>query len=47
MTRQVLEGAIAGGIMLTLFTLLMTVGYWERHERAIWDDICWSTCHVG
>jgi len=30
----------AGVLMLAVFALLMTGGYWLRHDRAIWDDLC-------
>jgi len=38
------ESAIVTAVMLALFALMMTGGYWLRHDRAVWDDICWVEC---
>lgn len=38
------QGLAPAALMLGLFALMMTGGYWLRHDRAVWDDICWQEC---
>lgn len=42
------EQIICSVAMLTVFTLIMTVGYWLRHDKWIWDDLaCVEVCELA
>lgn len=38
------RGMATAAVMLIAFSLFLTAAYWLRHERLIWDQVCWVQC---
>lgn len=41
---RIREAALVTAIMVGVFASIIAVGYWARHDRAVWNDICWGEC---